>query len=227
MVWFRRAAEQGHAEAQYQLSLAYLNGGEASAIGWYRRAAAVDMEIAERNRELIFPNGLTVRRTRPKHCAGAVPRRSRASAMPQANLGLMYARGLGCELDYVEARRWYLAAAAQGNAAAELGLGVIYANGFGVESDPTAGAAWYEKAAAKGNPDAQVALALMCDAGQGLARDPARAAALFSRRPSAAIRGLATISRCTSSRATACRRTGSWPKPICGRRRTAAMRRRC
>ena len=136
MIWFRRAAEQGHAEAQYQLSLAYLNGGEATASRWYRHAAAVDKEIAERNRDLIFPNGLSVKADQAEALRWCRAAAEQGLGHAAANLGLMYARGLGCDIDYVEARRWYLVAAAQGNAAAELGLGVIYANGFGVESRP-------------------------------------------------------------------------------------------
>ena len=178
MVWFRRAAEQGHADAQYQLSLAYLNGGRVAAWQWYSRAA-VDKEVAERNRELIFPNGLSVEADQAealRWCRAAAeqglrprPGAARADVRARARLRNRLRRGAAL----------VCAAAARGNAPAELGLGVIYANGFGVEADPAAGAAWYERAAAKGNSDAQVALALLCDAGQGMPSDPARAAALF------------------------------------------------
>jgi uncharacterized protein len=61
IVWMRRAAEQGLPEAQYQLSVVYLHGGASRGIAqWYQAAAAVHEDLAERNRELIFPNGFSV-----------------------------------------------------------------------------------------------------------------------------------------------------------------------
>ncbi len=62
MVWFRQAAERGHAEAQYQLSLAYLHGGNAHfEVGrWYDAAAEIDKNAADNNLELMFPNGIRV-----------------------------------------------------------------------------------------------------------------------------------------------------------------------
>src|SRR5205823_636512 len=51
IVWYRRAAEQGHAEAQHQLSLAYLHGGHAHyEVGrWYDAAAEIDKNAADNN----------------------------------------------------------------------------------------------------------------------------------------------------------------------------------
>ena len=38
--WYRRAAEQGHAEAQYSLGFMYVNGeDDAQALIWFRKAA--------------------------------------------------------------------------------------------------------------------------------------------------------------------------------------------
>jgi TPR repeat protein len=132
--WYRRAAEEGHAAAQHQLSLLHLDGYRAHASNfarWYGSAAKRDPEAADDNRTLLFPNGFDV----PPDPAGAL-RWSRSAAEQgiadaQANTGLIYARGIGCEHDYREARHWYSLAAAQGSAAAELGLGILYANGHG------------------------------------------------------------------------------------------------
>src|SRR6266404_6135269 len=59
VLWYRRAAEQGHCEAQYRLSLVYLNGhgtnGRAGLEEWYRAAAQCDKAAAERNLGLLFP----------------------------------------------------------------------------------------------------------------------------------------------------------------------------
>jgi len=47
---------------------------------------------------------------------------------------MMYARGLGSEVDYAAAQHWYLKAAEQGRGEGpNSGSGVLHANGFGVE----------------------------------------------------------------------------------------------
>src|SRR5271156_4985199 len=77
-VWYRRAAEQGHAMAQHQLSLLHLDGYRAHASNfarWYGAAAKRDPEAADHNRALLFPNGFDV----PQDPAGAL-RWSRAAA---------------------------------------------------------------------------------------------------------------------------------------------------
>jgi Sel1 repeat len=62
-LWYRRAAEQGHCQAQYQLSLIYFNGHRANGSGveqWYRAAARSDKTAADDNLGLLFPNGTAV-----------------------------------------------------------------------------------------------------------------------------------------------------------------------
>src|SRR5437764_4539627 len=57
--WYRKAAEQGHADAQYQLSLAHLYGSRPpyGFDAWYEAAAQGDRMAADRNFALFFPNG--------------------------------------------------------------------------------------------------------------------------------------------------------------------------
>ena len=96
--WYRRAAEEGHAAAQHQLSLLHLDGYRAHAwtsfARWYGAAAKRDPEAADHNRALLFPNGYEV----SQYPAEAL-RWSRAAAEQgitdaQANTGLIYARGI-------------------------------------------------------------------------------------------------------------------------------------
>ena len=97
IVWLRRAAEKGHVEAQYQLSLAYLHGGsvDGGVSTWYSRAAAIDQGTAERNRELMFPHGIQVPADPAEALRWARAAAEQGHAGAQANLALMYARGLG------------------------------------------------------------------------------------------------------------------------------------
>jgi TPR repeat protein len=101
---YQRAAEQGHAAAQHELGMLHLDGNRAkgtkSFASWYRTAAERDEEAAQRNRELLFPNGIEVTQD-----AGEALRWSRAAAEQgiadaQANTGLIYSRGIGCERDF-------------------------------------------------------------------------------------------------------------------------------
>ena len=59
----------------------------------------------------------------------------------------MYWAGHGVKQDHVEAVRWYLLAAEQGNAKAQFNLGVIYKNGNGVKGDHVGAVRWYRLAA--------------------------------------------------------------------------------
>jgi TPR repeat protein len=60
--WFRRAAEQGHAEAQYNLGLLYGNGqgvpyDYGAAVGWTRLAAEQGDPLAQYNLGVLYHNG--------------------------------------------------------------------------------------------------------------------------------------------------------------------------
>ncbi|MEO1574027.1 MAG: caspase family protein [Pseudomonadota bacterium] len=71
----------------------------------------------------------------------------RGDATAQYYLGEMYERGLGTDVDYSEAARWYAAAAEQGLRAAQTNLGMLYEQGLGVEQDRATALSWYRKAA--------------------------------------------------------------------------------
>ncbi len=86
-------------------------------------------------------------------------------------LGAMYS----VRQNYVEARRWYEKAAAQGNALAQFSLGSVYAQGRGVRQDWAEARRWYEKAAAQGYAEAQFNLGWMYDEGKGVRQDYAEA----------------------------------------------------
>ncbi|PSJ79769.1 tetratricopeptide repeat protein [Neisseria iguanae] len=71
-------------------------------------------------------------------------------------------------VNYAEARKLYLKAAAQGHADAAFGLGLIYFHGQGVKSDNRQAAYWFEQAAEQGHAEAQYRLARLYYYGQGL-----------------------------------------------------------
>ena len=66
MQWYRKAAEQGDAKAQFNLGLMYANGrgvrqDDAQAEQWYRKAAKQGDAKAQYNLGVMYANGQGVR----------------------------------------------------------------------------------------------------------------------------------------------------------------------
>lgn len=57
---------------------------------------------------------------------------AQGDAQAQAELGFIYAHGIGVKQDHAEALNWFHKAAAQGHAGAEAFLGAMYCSGLGV-----------------------------------------------------------------------------------------------
>ena len=135
--WFRKAAEQNLALAQFNLGVRYaqrvpMNEKEnllgvaedpdaraLEAVKWYRKAAEQNFAPA------------------------------------QCNLGLCYERGEGVKSDLVEAVKWYRKAAEQNFAAAQYDLGMCYQYGKGVAEDSVEAYTWLLLAARQGDEDAK------------------------------------------------------------------------
>ena len=135
--WLTQAAEQGHGDAQHQLSWALMQGEnlDSAPHRWFAAAQAADSVAAERNRALLFPDGLGL----PRDAVAAV-RWARTAAEAghgeaQAQLGYFLAQGLGCDRSPADARQWYERAAKRGIARGELGLGAMLLHGIGGPRD--------------------------------------------------------------------------------------------
>lgn len=114
---FRKAAEAGHAEAQYELGVLLQEGkgvpeniGEA--VTWFERAAGQGVAWAQYRLGYLCHNGAP-----------------------------------GVSQDVGRAAKFYRLAAEQGVAAAQNNLGLLYRLGFGVEQDMIQAMLWYGKAA--------------------------------------------------------------------------------
>ena len=118
--WYRKAAEQGHPLAQYNLGFMYDRGEEipeddAMAVRWYREAAGQGYAGAQYNLGFVYDRGEGV----PEDDAWAVHWFRKVAeqgfAGAQYILGVMYARGEGIPEDLVQAYAWFSVAAAQGH----------------------------------------------------------------------------------------------------------------
>ena len=140
--WYRKAAEQGHPGAQYELGECYhtycddaVTMDDFEAVKWYRKSA------------------------------------EQGHSKAQNRLGECYKEGDGVTQDWFEAAKWFRKAAEQGNSGAQYELGLCYANGKGVTKDHAEAVKWYRKAAEQGIIPAKTELGLCYIYGRGVKKD--------------------------------------------------------
>ena len=161
----RKEAEQGHAEAQYNLGFMYHTGkgvpeDDQEAAKWFRKAAEQGDARAQFNLRNMYVHGEGV----PEDDREAEKWFRRAAeqgvAPAQFNLGLMYAdaggglagwkpEGVPAQ-DLPEALKWLRLAAEQGHDGAQFNLGRMYYEDKGVPEDYVKAYAWINLAASQG-----------------------------------------------------------------------------
>ena len=107
--WYRKAAEQGDADAQYKLGLCYQDG----------RGVGKDEGEAEKWQD-------KAREIWRKNAEDAPVVSDAEDAETSFNLGMNYYRGEGVPQDYIEAIKWFRKAADQGFAEAQYNLTRCY-----------------------------------------------------------------------------------------------------
>lgn len=161
--WFRKAANLGNAEAQFNLGVMYANGQSvkqdyAEAEKWYRKAAALGNTAAQFNLGNMYAFGRGVKQDYSEVVQWYRKAAAQGDADAQCNLSVMYANGQGVKQDYAEGVKWLRKAAEQGHVNAQANLGRMYAFGQGVKQDYAEAKKWYRKAAEQGDAKAQKAL---------------------------------------------------------------------
>ena len=86
-------------------------------------------------------------------------------------MGTAYDEGLGVEVDYPEAVRWYRLAGEREHVLGMHNLGNVYRDGRGVEVDHVAAAQWWLRAARVGDAITQLRLGEAYEAGRGAAQN--------------------------------------------------------
>jgi uncharacterized protein len=184
--WLTKAAEQGHAMAQHNLSMIYLTGLKARGPAATWMAELQTLSTGEKpagavaNSALLYPEGLDVAADAAQAFKWAKAAAAQNLGVAQANLGMMYLRGVGCVQDFKEAHVWLHKAAVTGDAGGALGLGILYEHGLGLDADCATAARWYQLAAEKGNDAAATALGVLYLDGRGVARDERAAEKLLN-----------------------------------------------
>jgi TPR repeat protein len=125
--WYRKAAEQGHATAQYNLGWCYENGrgvekDAREAVRWYRKAAEQGNAVAEGALGYCYHNGLGVGHDDREAVRWYRKAAEQGHPLAQVLLGQCYRDGRGVVKDAREAVNWFRKAADQGDKNAEQAL---------------------------------------------------------------------------------------------------------
>ena len=118
--WFRKAAEQGVAEAQFSLGWMYRYGrgvpqDDGEAAKWYRKAAEQGVAAAQVSLGVMYDDGRGVLQDDGEAVKWYRKAADQGLAAAQNNLGAMYGNGHGVPRDAMAAYMWFNIAAAQGS----------------------------------------------------------------------------------------------------------------
>jgi TPR repeat protein len=181
---YRSLANQGYAEAQYNLAYCYENGINVpkswlEAFNLYKLAASQGHPKSQYTLGTWYDRGYHVMRNEYEAVKYYRLAAHNSYQPAQCNLAFCYYRGLGVEQDIKEAVRLYKQAADKGYAAAQYNLGIMYERGH-IEKNLYRAVVWYERATEQRYPPALFALGRCYENGQGVAeRDEKKAVDLY------------------------------------------------
>ena len=118
--WYRKAADQGNADAQSDIGVLYQNGwgvarDYAEAMRWYRKAADQGTAFAQNKIGFQYQMGQGVAQDYSEAIRWYRKAADQGDAVAQNNIGCLYTNGQGVPKDYGEAMSWLRKAADQGN----------------------------------------------------------------------------------------------------------------
>ncbi len=174
--WFKRAADQGHDDAQFYLGYMYKNakGVERDykkALYWYTKSAEQGDSGSQNNLAVMYDEGQGV--TEDDELAVFWYRKAANNGSKNAmvNLGDMYRVGEGTTQDFTEAMKWFRKAADKGFARGQYKVGYMYDFGKGVTKNHSIANDWYQKAADQGYARAMRRLGENYKGGYGTTKD--------------------------------------------------------
>jgi len=174
--WFRKAAEQDNANAQYMVGVQYASGlgalkDYAKAAEWFRKAAERGVKYAQSDLGLLYKLGQGVPKNDQQAAAWFMKAADQGFAPAQFHLALLYRNGQGLGQNVQQAAALTRKAAEQGYAPAQYNLAVFLSRGEGVGKDPKQAFAWELKAAEQGHAMAQHMTGLAYVRGTGTDKD--------------------------------------------------------
>lgn len=208
--WYRKAAEQGYAEAQYRIGFNKVEEvrfqkamerrsgqyrrtespesiDEREALEWLLKAAAQGHLSAQIVTAEIYLHGLgSIRKNTEEAAKWYLKAAEQDDVGAQYNLGIILIKGEGLDKDLVTARYWLAQSAEKGFAASQYALAALYYSGNGVDKDLSAAVNWFSKAADQGDSRAQFMMGDLYSKGEGVARSDEEALEWYLK---AAVRG--------------------------------------
>ena len=183
LAWMTKAANQGDAEAQYQLGMYYESGRYADrdlaqAVTWYGKAADGGNIRATLALADLYMDGDQVQRDTDRALDLYHRAADADSEEAEVALGAAYYDGKVTAKDYGKAAKYYEMATHHCNHAAQFRLGFLYQTGQGVSHDDAKAADLYDRSA-KWQSSAAYNLGLMYEKGQGVPQDYGKAAENF------------------------------------------------
>lgn len=173
-------AEEGDAESQFRLARLYVEGrgvetDDATAVSWYRRAAAQGHPRAQASLGFMLQTGRGVEADLDEAITWYRKAAEQDRASAQYNLGKLYLDGEGVAADEETALRWLRRAGEQGHAPALTTLARMHEEGRGVATDPGRAFKLQKRAAGRRHPEAQFQLGRMFESGIGTEADVKKA----------------------------------------------------
>lgn len=173
---FRKAAEQGHAVAQYNLGIAYAEGDGVSrdtkqSVYWWQKAAEQGHATAQYNLGVGYAEGLGLVRDAKQAVYWYRKAADQGMVAAQNNLGLMYKSGEGVVRDAQQSIFWLQKAAENGHVDSMFNLAGMYDRGELIARDVKRAVYWYRKAAELGDASSQYTLGWKYVTGEGVEPD--------------------------------------------------------
>lgn len=172
----RRAAEQGHLEAIYEVGVAYSQGkGVAQDFGeaarWFEKAATGGHASGQFNIGLMHRQGLGVPQDDQLAASWFRQAAEAGISRAQAQLGMFYLEGRVVAQDDAQAAVWFRKSADGGDATGANNLGTLYREGRGVPLDYQEAMRWYQRALELGSPMASLNIGFLYERGLGVLPD--------------------------------------------------------
>ena len=148
--WYRKAAGQDFALAEFNLGVVYAHGhgvakNNREAMEWFKKSAEHGFAKAQIELGVAHLNGLGGKKDYAEAMEWFKKAAEKKNAEAQFNIGFMYANGIGVPVDQQKAVQWYQEAAEQNYADAQNNLGLMYSNGTGVEKNDELAVQWYRR----------------------------------------------------------------------------------
>jgi len=178
--WFRRSAERGSPNGQYQFGLSLQDGrgiqkDEKAALEWIRKAADQDNLVAINAVGDFLANGIGTAKDETEAAKWYRKAAEAGFSNAQYSLAIMLDEGRGIVQDQTEAAKWYRILVRKNYVWTNYRLAQMLIEGIGVAKDEVEAVKWLRAAAEFGSADSQCYLAYMLEFGRGVEKNDAEA----------------------------------------------------